>query len=214
MLLSIRKKSSDLIVIVDYGTGNLVSVKRALERIDVKSVFSSTAADVLRADKIILPGVGHFGMAMAELEKLGLRGALDEAVLGARKPVLGICLGMELMAHRSEEGGAEGLGWINAEVVKFNFSDKRRYKSPHMGWNRTFVKKRSGLMRGVNNSAEFYFAHSYYLNVQHSSDTLCETKYETLFTSAIEKDNIFGVQFHPEKSHDPGRRVLLNFVEM
>jgi imidazole glycerol-phosphate synthase subunit HisH len=206
--------SSAKVVIVDHGSGNILSVKRALDRFSANAAVSSDRAEIINADKIILPGVGHFARAMAELQRLGLREALDEAVQVRKKPILGICLGMELMAKSSEEGEAEGLGWIDAQAVRFSFADRERYKSPHMGWNGALVKKRSDLMRGVDEAAEFYFAHSYYLRVTELSDTLCETEYESAFTSAIERDSIFGVQFHPEKSHDAGRRVLQNFVEM
>ena len=212
--MELKGTSKANVVIVDCGTGNLNSVKRALDQMGVKAVVSALAADIARADKVILPGVGHFGRAMTELERLGLRQALDETVLSKRKPILGICLGMELMAKSSEEGGAAGLGWLDAEAVKFKFDDRERYKSPHMGWNGVSIKKDSELMRGVEDGAEFYFAHSYFLRARESTDKLCETEYESAFTSAVERDNIFGTQFHPEKSHDAGRRVLRNFVEM
>ena len=202
------------ILILDYGTGNLNSVKRTLDRIGTTATVSSHAEDVLRADKIIMPGVGHFGKAMAKLQELGLRDALSEAVLSKRIPVLGICLGMELMANTSEEGDATGLGWIDAEAVRFDLGAATTYKVPHMGWNQVNVKKDSRLMKGIDDEAEFYFAHSYHLRVKDRADLLSETDYGVAFPSAIEKDNIFGVQYHPEKSHDAGRRVLRNFVEM
>ena len=202
------------ILILDYGTGNLNSVKRTLDRIGTTATVSSRAGDVLRADKIIMPGVGHFGKAMAKLQELGLRDALSEAVLSKRIPVLGICLGMELMANTSEEGDSTGLGWIDAEAVRFDLGAATTYKVPHMGWNQVNVKKDSRLMKGIDDEAEFYFAHSYHLRVKDRADLLSETDYGVAFPSAIEKDNIFGVQYHPEKSHDAGRRVLRNFVEM
>lgn len=202
------------VAVVDYGTGNLNSVRKAFELIGITTLVSSSAADLKRADKIVLPGVGHFGRAMDDLERSGLRTALEEFVLVKGKPVLGICLGMELMAKSSEEGSARGLGWLDAEVTRFNFADRGRYKSPHMGWNGVTIKKDSALMRGIEQQTEFYFAHSYFLTSTSSADVLCETEYESKFVSGVERNNIFGVQFHPEKSHDAGRRVLLNFVEM
>src|SRR5687767_2773941 len=206
--------SSPRIVIVDYGTGNLNSVKRTLDRLRTTSIVSGCPGDIANADKIILPGVGHFGRAMSKLRELGFIDALNEAVLDRQKPVLGICLGVELMAKTSEEGDTPGLGWLDAETVRFNISDTGRYKVPHMGWNQISIKKSSRLMRGVSEMSEFYFAHSYHLKINDRSDLLNETEYEIPFASAVEKDNVFGVQYHPEKSHDAGSQVLKNFVEM
>ena len=203
---------SSKVLIVDYGTGNLNSIKRILDRSKIHSIISSQAKDVLSADKIILPGVGHFGKAMANLKQLDLVGALNEVVMVRRIPVLGVCLGMQLMALRSQEGDADGLGWLDAETVRFDISDRQRYKVPHVGWNQVSIKKNSSLMSGVQDLSEFYFAHSYYLRMNDPSDVLNETTYETTFTSAIEKDNIFGVQYHPEKSQDAGVRLITNFA--
>ena len=202
------------IVIVDYGTGNLNSIRRTLDRVGVKAVASADAGGIGRADKLILPGVGHFGNAMLRLAELGLVDALNEAVLSKRKPVLGICLGMELMARSSEEGDATGLGWIDARAVRLKVPDDSRYKVPHMGWNRVHSKKASALTDGIDESSEFYFAHSYHLELNDPSDLLTETTYAVGFPSAIERDNIFGVQFHPEKSHDAGARLLKNFADI
>ena len=205
---------SSRIVIVDYGTGNLNSVRRSLDRLRAGSIISSNPNDISSADKIILPGVGHFGNAMSNLRELNLLDALHEAVLVKQKPILGICLGMELMAQNSEEGNTSGLGWFGAEVVRFNISDKRRYKIPQMGWNNIRIKKNSLLMKSISELSEFYFVHSYHLKTNDQSDILNETEYESIYTSAIEKDNIFGVQYHPEKSHDAGDQLIRNFVEM
>ena len=201
-------------VIVDYGTGNLNSIRRTLERIGVGCVISSSANDVESADKIILPGVGHFGTAMSKLKGLGLLDVLNEAVVIKQKPVLGICLGMELMAKTSEEGSVEGLGWIDARAIRFDIGDKGSYKVPHMGWNGVEIKKDSALMAGIDAESEFYFAHSYHLQLDDPRDLLAETQYGIPFPSAIEKNNIFGMQFHPEKSQDAGARLLKNFVEI
>lgn len=209
-----RTTSVSKVVIVDYGTGNLNSVKRTLARIGADSAISSDAREIAGADKIILPGVGHFGTAMSRLAKLGLVDVLNEAVLVKRKPILGICLGMELMAKTSEEGDARGLGWLDAQTVRFDISAADRHKVPHMGWNQVRKKKNSPLMAGIDESSEFYFAHSYHLRLKDASDLLTETCYVVAFPSAIEKRNIFGVQYHPEKSHDAGAMLLKNFVEM
>jgi glutamine amidotransferase len=201
-------------IIVDYGTGNLNSIKRTVDRIGIGCVISSSANDIVNASKIILPGVGHFGTAMSKLKALALADVLNEEVLTKQKPVLGICLGMELMAKSSEEGNANGLGWLDARAVRFDVADSDSYKIPHMGWNEISIKKSSRLMEGIGDGAEFYFAHSYHLTLEHPEDLLTETGYGASFPSAIERNNIFGVQFHHEKSHDVGARLLKNFVEM
>lgn len=202
------------IVILDYGTGNLNSIKRMLDRIRVDSAISSIACDVTHADKLILPGVGHFDTAMRNLRELGLIDALHEAVLVRSIPVLGICLGMQIMARESEEGTSRGLGWLDARNTRLSPEVGSRFKVPHMGWNGIAIKKDSTLMNGIDVSSEFYFAHSFHLRLDDPADVLAETEYGTSFASAIERENIFGVQFHPEKSHDAGARLLRNFAEM
>lgn len=205
---------SSKIVIINYGMGNLNSVKKMLDRLKADSVISSDAKDISESDKIILPGVGHFGKAMENLKNLNLLDALNEAVLNEKKPILGICLGMQLLANHSEEGSSEGLGWIEADVVKFDVSDKLKYKIPHMGWNQIQIKKKSPLMNGIADMSEFYFVHSYHVKVKNEADSLNETGFDYEFTSAVERENIFGVQYHPEKSHDAGRQLLKNFIEL
>jgi len=191
------------ILILDYGTGNLSSVERSLKRIGATSIVSSSAEDIAGADKIILPGVGHFGKAMESLRQLRLLDALNKAVLTDQKPVLGICLGMELMARKSEEGNTTGLGWIDAEVVRFDISAKLDFKVPHIGWNQMRIKKDSALFRGLSEESEFYFLHSYHLGVNEQSDVLAETEYETAFPSAIERENISVCNSIPKKVRTP-----------
>lgn len=205
---------SSKIVIVDYGMGNLNSVKKVLEKMKIDVVVSSNRKDIAESDKLILPGVGHFAKAMSNLKKLDLLDTLHESVLVKKKPILGICLGMQLLAKKSEEGEAEGLGWIDAEVVRFRVSDKMKYKIPHMGWNRIHLKNDGLLMKNIPDLSEFYFVHSYYVKLKNQSDLLNETEYDFIFTSAVEKENIFGVQYHPEKSHDTGAQVIKNFIEL
>jgi glutamine amidotransferase len=204
--------NSQRCIIIDYGTGNLNSIKRTLDRVLVRSEIVSSAEDIRSADKIILPGVGHFGNAMSALKELGLIDALNEAVLEKQTPILGICLGLELMAKSGEEGNVAGLGWLDAEAVRFDIKDD--HKVPHMGWNKIAAKKESPLIEGVGGDSEFYFAHSYHLRLKDPSDELTETHYGIAFPSAIQRGNIFGVQFHPEKSHDAGARLLKNFADM
>lgn len=212
--MDLKTSSSARIVIVDYRTGNSNSIKRTLDRIGSSSIISSQIEDVTRADKLILPGVGHFDRAMVTLKEFCLLDALNEAVLIRRKAVLGICLGMQLMAMTSEEGATQGLQWLDAKAVRFKSSVAARHKVPHMGWNRIRIKKVSQLMKGVEDLSEFYFAHSYHLEIKDRSDILNETEYGISFPSAVERNNIFGVQYHPEKSHHIGVQVLKNFVEM
>lgn len=202
------------IVIVDYGMGNLNSIKKAMDRLKVDSVISSNSADIFDSDKIILPGVGHFAEAMSNLEKLNLIEALNEAVLIKKKPILGICLGMQLFGEFSEEGNSKGLNWIDGEIVKFSVSDRLKFKVPHIGWNRVSIKKQSRLMRDISELSEFYFVHSYHFKLKKESDLLNETNFDYDFASAVERENIFGVQYHPEKSHDAGMRLLKNFTEL
>lgn len=211
------------IIIVDYGMGNLNSVKKKLSRIKVDAIISSNPKDITNADKIILPGVGHFQNAMENLKKLNLVDILNEMVLVKQKPILGICLGMQLMANKSEEGNAagpcpgiigKGFGWIDADVIKFKVKDKLRFKIPHVGWNQIIKAKESYLMKDIPEFSEFYFVHSYHFKSNNLSDILNETEYEYKFPSAIERNNIWGVQYHPEKSHDAGELLLNNFISI
>ena len=202
------------ITIIDYGMGNLFSVKKKISFLNANVKISSKEKDIINADKIILPGVGHFKKAMDNLNNLNLISVLNFVVNDKKKPVLGICLGMQLMAKNSEEGNVEGLGWIDANVLKLNVSDKLKFKVPHMGWNQITIEKDSNLMKNISNSCEFYFVHSYYIKTNNNIEILNKTEYEKPFTSAIEKENIFGVQYHPEKSHKFGEILLRNFIDL
>ena len=146
------------------------------------------------------------------LKKMGLWDALNQTVLEKKTPILGICLGMQLMAKHSEEGNNEGLGWFDAEVKHFDIKEKQQYKVPHTGWNTLKKIKPNVLTEEINKNDEFYFVHSYYLQCNNENDILTRTKYENQFVSGIQKENIYGVQFHPEKSHDVGERLLRNFI--
>ena len=204
--------SSQLVTIVDYGMGNLHSVRRQLERIGARTLVSSDPAEVLRAEKLVLPGVGHFGRAMQNLHERHLVDALTEVVMVRRAPILGICLGMQLMAQRSEEGEVAGLGWIDAEVVRFRVPDQLRFKVPHVGWNQVIATRASTLLKNLPVDSEFYFVHSYHLATR-ATDLVCfETEYAYRFASGVETQNLFGVQLHPEKSHDVGTSLLKNFL--
>ena len=202
------------VVIVDYGMGNLHGVGRRLNRIGAVATVSASPAEVAAAEKLVLPGVGHFGMAMERLRESGLRTVLDEAVLRRETPILGICLGMQLLAARSEEGDAEGLGWIDADVVRFRVKDPLRFKVPQMGWNTIAPRRVHSLLVGLKESPEFYFAHAYHLVCRDPSDVVAETDYEGGFPSIVVRRNVYGVQFHPEKSHDAGDTLLRNFAAL
>jgi imidazole glycerol-phosphate synthase subunit HisH len=200
------------VAIVDYGMGNLHSVKRKLDRIGVHGHLTSDPGEVLAADKLLLPGVGHFGKAMEHLSTLGLLDALNEAVLERKTPILGICLGMQLFARHSEEGDVAGLGWIDADVVRFAIDDSLRFKVPHMGWNGVRVVRPNQLVDSVTERTEYYFVHAYHVVCRDSVDVLCDTDYEQRFTSVVQRENLYGVQFHPEKSHEAGEVLLTNFL--
>ena len=209
--MSIRNR----IVVVDYGMGNIHSIVKKIKHLGGDVFVSSNSDEILKSDKIILSGVGHFKQAMNNLRKSKLIDTLNQAALVQKKPILGICLGMQLMGIKSEEGGdIEGLSWINANVKRIKVSDTIKYKVPHMGWNEINIRKESILMNGVDDKSEFYFAHSYYMDVHESDLILNETEYFSRFVSAIESQNIFGVQYHPEKSHEAGDIILSNYVNM
>jgi len=210
--MKVLRVFSFMISIIDYGMGNLGSVKRKLDLIGTSSVITSDTELIRKSDKIILPGVGHFAKAVSEIKIRGLWNLLSELVLVEKKPILGICLGMQLMAKFSEEGDSEGFGWFDARVVRFNVSDTKKFKVPHVGWNTLKITRDSQLINEIVPDSELYFVHSYHIRCDNPEDVLTETIYDYSFTSAIQKGNIFGVQFHPEKSHDVGEKVLRNFV--
>ncbi len=202
------------LLILDYGMGNIFSIEKKIKFLGYRPIISNTKEDILNADKIILPGVGHFSNAMEYLKKLDLIQALNEKVLVKKTPVLGICLGMQLMALYSEEGKSNGLGWIDATVKKFSITDKLNFKVPQMGWNIISINKKSDLMRDIPDKSELYFIHSFYMECNNKEDILNTTSYETEFVSAIQKDNIFGVQYHPEKSYEIGEKIFKNFIKI
>jgi len=200
--------------IVNYGMGNIFSIQKKIQSRDIILSISSDAQDIINADKIILCGVGHFRKAMDNLNKLNLIESLNHFALIQKKPVLGICLGMQLMANFSEEGNVKGLGWVEASVKKFSTPQDKKLKVPHMGWNTVSISKESALMENIDPNDEFYFVHSFFLQPENPENILNETQYIQKFCSAIQQDNIFGVQYHPEKSHDVGQTLLNNFMSL
>jgi glutamine amidotransferase len=200
-----------VIVIVDYGVGNVASVLNMLRKVGAKARVSGSAADVAASDKLILPGIGHFGHGMRKLAESGLVPSLREQALVQRKPILGICLGMQMMTRGSEESGVAGLGWLDAFTRRFSESPGRRV--PHMGWNS--VRPAAGARLFDHQAPEperFYFVHSYFVQMADPADTAAICRYGDEFTAAFEHDNLFGVQFHPEKSHLFGMNVLRRFA--
>jgi len=205
--------SDGKIVIVDYGMGNLHTVLYKIKKLQPDVIISSSKDELASATKIILPGVGHFAAGMKRINELGLREILDKKALEEKIPVMGICLGMQLLTNFSEEGNAEGLGWINAMTIRFDKQKIGALKIPHMGWNTVALKNDpSGILSGINEESFFYFVHSFYVKCESNSNVLCSTNYGAEFDSGISNGNIFGFQFHPEKSHDSGLTLLKNFI--
>lgn len=198
-------------VIVHYGAGNLRSVMRALERLGEPGLISSDPAEVRRAKRLILPGVGSFDTAMATLRQRGLVEALAEQVQQRKVPILGICLGLQLFTRRSDEGRLPGLGWIAGETRRFQPADPRR-KVPHIGWNAVYPQRESPLLAGLPTVPALYFVHSYYVTCDDPQVVLATSTYDQQFVSVVQADNLFGVQFHPERSQQVGLDLLANFL--
>lgn len=202
-----------MITIIDYGMGNLRSIQKTFERMEIPSIISSDPDEIEKAEKLVLPGVGHFARGMQKIRELGLLEILNRKVLQEKTPVLGICLGMQLFCKFSEEGNAEGLGWIDAHTVRFQVSDNLKYKIPHIGWNSLAANFDSPLLFDFEPSDQVYFVHSYHVVSRDTDAVLTTSTYDYPFVSAVQKGNIFGTQFHPEKSHKAGSRILKNFAE-
>lgn len=205
---------SQKIAIIDYAMGNLLSVKRKLDRLGAEAALVSDASELKNYDKFILPGVGHFKKAVEQLKSNGMWEVLNELVLIQKKPILGICLGAQLMCSFSEEGNEAGFGWFDAQVVRFKVSDSLRFKVPHTGWNEIKIHQVNPLMNGIDSDTSFYFVHAYHFQTESKEIILNTSDYEQTFVSALAKENIFGVQYHPEKSHDQGNKLLANFIEI
>lgn len=201
------------VMIIDYGNGNANSIKNALTDLGAASVYSSNAVDIAIADYIILPGVGHHGTAMGALHNKGLIMALNEAVLIERKPVLGICLGMQLMTQFSEESQLIGLGWIQAKTRKIVPENQIQFKVPHVGWNTISSDPTSVLLQGILTADEpFYFCHGFAIDAVMEPAITSRVQYDKPYVALFERGNIYGVQFHPEKSQDTGLMLIQNFL--
>jgi glutamine amidotransferase len=199
---------------VDYGMGNLGSVLNMFKRIGVESRISSDLTEIEQASKLLLPGVGSFDAAMNRINQGGFREILDKKAKIEKVPILGICLGMQLLTNSSEEGKEKGLGWIPAKTLAFRFNPEQNLKIPHMGWNIAYPSSKSKLTENFVEESRFYFVHSYYVQVENEANSILKSNYGLKFDSGIEMGNIYGAQFHPEKSHKFGMRFLESFARI
>lgn len=206
-----------MITIVEYGLGNIKAFANVYKRLNIPACYASTPEQLQQASKIILPGVGAFDHAMHKLNNSGLRETLDNLVLEQKIPVIGICVGMQMMGHDSEEGIRKGLGWINGTVKRFRYPNEeiaRMYPSPHMGWNSLSSVKESFLLANLDEYKRFYFLHSYYFECANSADIVATANYGFDYACIVNHDNVYGIQCHPEKSHHNGVALLKNFAEL
>jgi glutamine amidotransferase len=202
-----------MITIVDYGLGNIAAFSNVYRRLGIEVTIAKNADALKAATKVILPGVGAFDHAMELLDRSGMRETLDDLALRARVPILGVCVGMQILARRSDEGQLPGLGWIEGEVRGFKFADAMQdIALPHMGWNDARPLSAGKLFAELQSEARFYFLHSYYMQCDRPSDVLAVCRYGIDFSCAVKSSNIYGVQFHPEKSHRFGLQLLGNFA--
>ena len=204
-----------MIVVIDYGMGNLGSVANIIKKVGHTCTVTSDLSVIEKAEKLILPGVGSFDNGMENLNRLGISEVLTKKVIQDKTPILGICLGAQLMLEASEEGKLSGLNWIKGEVIKFRFAEKQiNQRIPHMGWNQVEIKKQNSVFNNMYDNPKFYFVHSYHFQLENAADTLTTTDYGYEFASGFSKENITGFQFHPEKIHKYGMLVYKIFLEM
>lgn len=204
-----------MIVIIDYNMGNFAAIKNMLKKLGHDALVTTNPNDLNKASKIILPGVGSFDYGIENLDKLGFVDILKHKVVVEKIPILGVCLGMQLLTNSSEEGKKSGLGYIDAKTVKFVFNNKDyKLKVPNMGWNQINKKTNNSILESKFEQQRFYFVHSYYVICNKKEDILATSNYGIEFVSAFRRNNIFGCQFHPEKSHKYGLEVLKNFAEL
>jgi imidazole glycerol-phosphate synthase subunit HisH len=203
-----------MISIVDYGLGNIQAFLNVYKRLNIEAMRVTTGHQLDGATKIILPGVGAFDHAMERLEVSGMRSVLNDLVLAQQVPILGVCVGMQMLAHTSDEGDREGLGWVPGRVRRFESEGDMPIRLPHMGWNDASPTSPNALFTGLEPCPRFYFLHSYYFECERDADVAAVSSYGRDFSSAVNLGNVYGVQFHPEKSHHFGTRLLQNFAEL
>lgn len=201
-----------MITIIDYGMGNLGSVLNMFKKVGAPAKITSSPEEILKSEKLILPGVGSFDAAMSRLNESGLSEVLNSLVLEKRVPILGICLGMQLMMEGSEEGKLPGFGWIKGKAYHFKGRIPLNLKVPHMGWNDIAITQQNSLTDGFDGEIRFYFVHSYFVKVENPAHSMMKCSYGLEFDAAVHKNNIYGSQFHPEKSHKFGMQFLRNFA--
>lgn len=203
-----------MIIIVDYGMGNLGSVLNMFKKVGAEAKISSDLDEISKAKKILLPGVGAFDTAMQRINETGMLQILNQKALIEKIPIMGICLGMQLLTNGSEEGILPGLGWIEGETLSFKNRIEEKLKIPHMGWNIVDICQQNNITNNFKDEVKFYFVHSYFVKVNDRINSMMTTSYGLTFDSAIVKDNIFGAQFHPEKSHKFGMNLFQNFAKI
>lgn len=201
-----------MIAVIDYGVGNLGSILNMLKKVGAEAKVTCEPSEILEASKIILPGVGHYDYAMKKLDLSGLKGVLDEYALGLKRPVLGVCLGAQLLGKGSEEGDKQGLGWI--DMVCRRLPETKGVKVPNMGWRGIALKRPSPLFPSLDDFSRYYFVHSYYMHCSDLSSIIATSMHGIEFTCAVQAHQIFGVQFHPEKSLRYGMGVMKAFSEL
>tara|TARA_Y100001980_G_C14475444_1_gene254822 strand:- start:92 stop:703 length:612 start_codon:yes stop_codon:yes gene_type:complete len=203
-----------VIAIIDYGCGNTYAFINAFKRLNMPAIVAKNVDELESANKIVLPGVGSFDYVMQSFNSSGLRRVVEKKVIEDNISVLGVCAGMQIFAEESDEGNEKGLGWVKGKIRLFDTASiKHKTKLPHMGWN-TIMSKKSLLFNEINDESRFYFVHSYYFDNSNNEDMISTTNYGGIFTSSVNKNNIYGVQFHPEKSHQNGLQLLKNFAEL
>ena len=203
-----------MIGIIDYGVGNIKAFANIFRTFGIKYKIVSDYSDILSSDKIILPGVGSFDSVMEKIHSSGLLIALNEFALDLKKPILGVCVGMQILSNYSEEGKSKGLGWIPGKVVKFEFDKINKLCTPQIGWNDVIPLEKDTLFANFQDNPKFYFLHSYYYVPENNNHILANSNYGKEFVSAVRNHNIFGTQFHPEKSHQYGIKLLQNFSKL
>src|SRR5947209_3447405 len=204
-----------MITIINYGLGNVQAFANLYRRLNIPAAIATSASDFAGATKLILPGVGAFDHAMELLDASGMRETIDDLVLRQGMPVLGVCVGMQILATSSEEGKLPGLGWIDGRVRRFDEKTLHQpSRLPHMGWNDVVPMSGARLFSGLEQDARFYFLHSYYFDCASNDNVLATSEYVLAFGCAVRSNHIYGVQFHPEKSHNYGVRLLKNFAEL
>tara|TARA_B100000029_G_scaffold315722_1_gene308140 strand:+ start:5451 stop:6062 length:612 start_codon:yes stop_codon:yes gene_type:complete len=203
-----------MITVINYGLGNINAIKRVYNNLNIPVKIATNVNDLENSEKYILPGVGAFDYAMQKLEESGLIDILNHKIINEKKFILGICVGMQIMAKSSDEGKLPGLGWLDAKVKKLDDINDDGLSIPHMGWNNIIPNKTSPILNGLNAKSKFYFLHSYYLETHVCDIIIAKANYGSDFVCSVNQNNIFGVQFHPEKSHNQGVELLKNFAEL